>query len=70
MGNSFKVDFIGLMGFDAQLSDQAGDSGITYFVLTQSFVGVTVIWLAVCLFPPVAAILRGFTFMGLRCLFR
>ena len=46
-----QVDFFGLLGFDAQLSDQAGDSGITYFVLTQSVVGITVIWLAVCLLP-------------------
>jgi putative polymerase len=51
MGTLSQMDFIGLLGFDAQSSDQSADSGITYFVLTQSFVGVTVIWLAVCLFP-------------------
>jgi putative polymerase len=46
-----QVDTIGLLGFDAQSSDRAGDSGITYFILTQSFVGVTVLWLAICLLP-------------------
>ena len=45
------VDFSGLLGLDAQLSDQAGDSGITYFVVTQSFIGVAIVWLAVCLLP-------------------
>jgi putative polymerase len=46
-----QVNLLGLMGLDAQSSDQAADSGITYFVLTQSFVGVIVIWFAICLLP-------------------
>src|ERR1700675_2190533 len=46
-----QVDSIGLLGLDAQSSEQAADSGIAYFVLTQSIVGVTVIWLAICLLP-------------------
>ena len=51
IGTLSQVDLTGLLGLDAQLSDQAADSGITYFVLTQSFVAVIVIWLAVCLLP-------------------
>jgi len=46
-----RVDFSGLLGLDASAAGSAMDSGITYFVLTQSFVGVILIWLAVCLFP-------------------
>jgi putative polymerase len=46
-----RVEFSGLIGFDAESSNQAGDSGITYFVVTQSFIGVAIIWLAVCLLP-------------------
>jgi putative polymerase len=46
-----QVNVLGLIGLDAQSSDGAADSGITYFILTQSFVGVIVIWLAICLLP-------------------
>jgi len=46
-----QVDLLGLLGFDAQSSDLAADSGISYLVLTQSFIGASVIWLAICLFP-------------------
>jgi putative polymerase len=51
MGVLSEVDLMGLLGFDAQSSDWAADSGITYFLLTQSLVGVIVIWLAVCSVP-------------------
>jgi putative polymerase len=46
-----QVDFSGLIGFDAQSADFAADSGITYFILTQSLLGVVVIWSAICLLP-------------------
>jgi putative polymerase len=45
------VDLMGLLGLDAESSLWAADSGITYFLLTQSLVGVIVIWFAVCLIP-------------------
>jgi putative polymerase len=51
IGTLAQVDFSGLLGLDAQSSDQAGDSGITYFLVTQSFFGVAIIWLAICLLP-------------------
>ncbi|MCK1404948.1 hypothetical protein [Bradyrhizobium sp. 76] len=51
IGTLSRVDFFGLLGLDAQSSDLAGDSGITYFIVTQSFIGVVIIWLAVCLLP-------------------
>jgi putative polymerase len=46
-----QIDFFGLVGFDLQSSELAADSGITYFLLTQSLVGVAVIWFAICLLP-------------------
>jgi putative polymerase len=46
-----EVGLRGLAGFDTQSSAGAADSGITYFVLTQSLVGVAVIWSMVCLVP-------------------
>jgi putative polymerase len=51
IGTLSQVSLHGLVGLDAQSSNQAADSGVTYFILTQSLVGVTTIWLAVCLFP-------------------
>jgi putative polymerase len=45
------VSLLGLAGLDAEASDGAADSGIAYFVLTQSIVGVMIIWSAVCLLP-------------------
>jgi putative polymerase len=51
IGTLSQVGLRGLVGLDAEASDQAADSGIAYFVLTQSVVGVMIIWLAVCLLP-------------------
>jgi putative polymerase len=51
IGSLSRVDSIGLLGLDAQSSEGAADSGIAYFVLTQSLVGVMVIWLTICLLP-------------------
>jgi putative polymerase len=45
------VDTLGLLGLNADLSDAAADSGISYFIITQSLLGVIVIWSAVCLLP-------------------
>jgi putative polymerase len=46
-----QMGLAGLVGFDARSSDMAADSGISYFVLTQSVFGLSVIWLTVCLVP-------------------
>jgi putative polymerase len=51
IGTLSQVGLAGLAGLDAASSDRAADSGIAYFLLTQSAVGVTIIWLAVCLVP-------------------
>jgi putative polymerase len=45
------VDTLGLLGLNADLSVMAADSGISYFIITQSVLGVIVIWSAVCLLP-------------------
>jgi putative polymerase len=45
------VDTLGLLGLNVGLSDLAADSGISYFIITQSVLGVIVIWSAVCLLP-------------------
>lgn len=42
-----------LFGIDHDLLDgAAADSGLAYFLLTQSLVGVVAIWLAICLLMP------------------
>jgi putative polymerase len=41
----------GIMGLNAQSADGAADSGIAYFILTQSTIGVAVIWLSICFLP-------------------
>jgi putative polymerase len=45
------IDPLGLLGLNADLAPIAGDSGISYFIITQSVIGVIVIWGAVCLLP-------------------
>jgi putative polymerase len=40
----------GIMGLDAP-SELNADSGIAYFILTQSSIGVAVIWLSICFLP-------------------
>ena len=40
------------LGLDARLLDSSADSGITYFILSQSFLGVFIIWLAICFLQP------------------
>jgi putative polymerase len=51
IGTLSRIGLAGLAGLDAASSDGAADSGIAYFVLTQSVVGVSIIWLAICLVP-------------------
>jgi putative polymerase len=46
-----QMDLTGLFGLDAMSSGSAADSGIAYFLLTQSVIGVAVIWLCICLVP-------------------
>ena len=41
--------FIGLIGLNAQGAENAADNGIVYFILSQSLIGVVVIWLAIFL---------------------
>jgi putative polymerase len=44
-----RVDVLGLLGLNARAAGSAVDNGIVYFILSQSLIGVTVIWLTVCL---------------------
>jgi putative polymerase len=44
-----KIDFFGLIGLNARAAENAADFGIVYFILSQSLIGVIVIWLAVFL---------------------
>jgi putative polymerase len=46
-----EMDLAGLFGLDAISSYVAADSGIAYFLLTQSVIGVAVIWLCISLVP-------------------
>jgi putative polymerase len=43
------IDFFGLIGLNAGAAVTELDSGITYFILSQSLIGVSAIWLAICL---------------------
>jgi putative polymerase len=52
------LDFSGLVGMAAATAERAADNGIVYFILTQSLIGVAVIWVAVCL------LMRGHTPQG------
>jgi len=46
-----QIDVVGLLGLNAIAAEKNADSGIVYFILSQSLVGVVVIWLCVCLLP-------------------
>ena len=45
-----RIDAYGLFGLNVSAADSAVDNGIVYFILSQSIIGVVVIWLTVCLF--------------------
>jgi putative polymerase len=47
-----RVDVHGLLGLNAGAAENAVDNGIVYFILSQSLIGVTVIWFTVCLCAP------------------
>jgi len=47
-----QLDLFGLIGLNAKAAENAADYGIVYFILSQSLIGVIVIWLTVCLFAP------------------
>jgi putative polymerase len=46
-----RIDATGLLGQNARAAENAADNGIVYFILSQSLIGVIVIWFWVCLFP-------------------
>jgi putative polymerase len=50
LGALSQLDFMGLIGLNAQGAESAADNGIVYFILSQSLIGVIVIWLAIFLF--------------------
>jgi putative polymerase len=45
------LDLGAIFGLDPLLATKASDSGISYFVLTQSVIGVAIIWIFICLVP-------------------
>jgi len=47
-----QLDLFELMGLNARAAENAADYGIVYFILSQSLIGVVVIWLTVCLLAP------------------
>ncbi|MBM6593252.1 hypothetical protein [Microvirga pudoricolor] len=46
------MDLGALLGYDMRLIGKGADSGIVYFILTQSILGVAAIWAALCFFQP------------------
>jgi putative polymerase len=46
------IDLGGLLGVDLTLIGKGADSGILYFILTQSIMGVAALWSALCFFQP------------------
>jgi putative polymerase len=46
------MNIMDALGLDSRLLDESADSGITYFILSQSFLGVFIIWLAICFLQP------------------
>lgn len=45
------LDMKALFGFDAEQSTLSADSGISFFIITQSVFGLAAVWLLVCLVP-------------------
>lgn len=46
------IDLWGALGLDPKLPLESADSGITYLISSQSFLGAFVIWLAICFLQP------------------
>jgi putative polymerase len=46
------LDFSALIGLSARAAEAAADNGVVYFILSQSLIGLAVIWFAVCLLAP------------------
>lgn len=46
------LDLHSYLGLNAELIGNSADSGISYFILTQSLIGVGVLWLAICFLQP------------------
>lgn len=58
----------GLFGVDLSKILRSADSGIAYFILTQSLIGVAVIWMAICVVMP-ASSSRGSVVVHGICLY-
>jgi putative polymerase len=46
------LDLLSLIGLNARAAEYAPDNGIVYFILSQSLVGLAIVWLAICLLCP------------------
>ena len=46
------MDMSSVLGLDSALIKRSDDSGISYFVSTQSLLGVAVLWASICFFQP------------------
>lgn len=46
------MDLVSILGLDLARLKGTADSGIGYLILTQSIVGVVVLWVAICLLQP------------------
>jgi putative polymerase len=49
IGALSRMDVAQLIGTQASAAEGAADNGIVYFILTQSLLGASTIWLAICL---------------------
>jgi putative polymerase len=46
------MDLSSLLGIDKSLIAISADSGVSYFILTQSIFGATALWISICLLQP------------------
>ena len=46
------MDMSSVLGLDPALIQRSADSGISYFVSTQSLLGLAVLWASICFFQP------------------
>ena len=62
------LDLPALLGIDHSLIEESSDSGISYFILTQSIIGVVALWLFICLLQPPTS-RRAAVFMHGLCVY-
>ncbi|MET0429676.1 MAG: hypothetical protein ABW026_14420 [Microvirga sp.] len=62
------MDIGSFLGYDLTLIGKGADSGIAYFILTQSILGVAALWCALCFFQP-ATSHRAVTLMHGACFY-